>query len=170
MDDAAEAVHRIRPVPLSREGWTPFGWIPVADTDPSDGDHRLEFAWQDVHVNRIGHHRDEVPRLPDGLRCEVMYRHATHTQVVMPLDVPAVVVVAPADVSMRSRSDVDQVRAFVLERQQAVVLDRGTWHWGPYPIGADSVEIFNVQGLRYAEDNDSVDLDALGAPVDVLVD
>ena len=52
----------------------------------------------------------------------------------------------------------------------SIVLHRGTWHWGPYPVGADSVELFNVQGLRYAEDNDSVDLDALGAPVDVLMD
>ena len=36
------------------------------------------------------------PTVPGGLRCEVLFRHATHTQVVMPLDVTAVVVVAPA--------------------------------------------------------------------------
>ena len=51
-----------------------------------------------------------------------------------------------------------------------MVLHRGTWHWGPYPVGADSVRLFNVQGLRYREDNDSIDLDALGAPVDILMD
>jgi hypothetical protein len=51
-----------------------------------------------------------------------------------------------------------------------VVLHRGTWHWGPYPVGAESVRLFNVQGLRYREDNDSVDLLARGMPVDVLVD
>jgi hypothetical protein len=161
---------RITPVPLSGEGWAPFGWLPVADTDPRDGDHRLEFAWQDVHVNLIGHRRDEVPEFSGGLRCDVLFRHATHTQVVMPLDVPAVVVVAPAGVAMQAPSDVDQVRAFVLDTLQPIVLDRGTWHWGPYPLGSDSVELFNVQGLRYAEDNDSVDLAALGAPLDILVD
>ncbi len=165
-----QEVRQITPVPLTSDGWAPFGWLPVPDTDPRDGDHRLEFAWQDVHVNRIGHYRNEVPSVPGGLRCEVLFRHATHTQVVMPLDVRAVVVVAPASVSMQSPDDVDQVQAFILETLDPIVLHRGTWHWGPYPIGADYVELFNVQGLRYAEDNDSVDLAALGAPVDVLVE
>jgi hypothetical protein len=165
-----EDVRHITPAPLTPDGWAPFGWLPVADTDPRDGEHRLEFAWQDVHVNRIGHRRDEVPSVAGGLRCETLYRHATHTQVVMPLDVPAVVVVAPAGLDMASPSDADQVRAFVLKRLSPIVLHRGTWHWGPYPIGAESVELFNVQGLRYPEDNESVDLAGLGAPVDVLVD
>ena len=40
---------------LSEEAWAPFGWLPVADTDPRDGEHRLSFAWDDVHVNIIGH-------------------------------------------------------------------------------------------------------------------
>jgi len=164
-----EDIHRITPVPLTGDGWAPFGWLPVPDTDPRDGDHRLEFAWQDVHVNRIGHRRDEVPSVAGGLRCDVLFRHLTHTQVVMPLDVSAVIVVAPAEVTMRAPDDVAQVRAFVLEVQEPIVLHRGTWHWGPYPVGADSVELFNVQGLRYAEDNEHVDLGALGAPVDVLV-
>ena len=159
-----EDIHRITPVPLTGDGWAPFGWLPVPDTDPRDGDHRLEFAWQDVHVNRIGHRRDEVPSVAGGLRCDVLFRHLTHTQVVMPLDA-----LAPAEVTMRAADDVAQVRAFVLEVQEPIVLHRGTWHWGPYPIGADSVELFNVQGLRYAEDNEHVDLGALGAPVDVRV-
>ncbi len=157
-------------MPLTGEGWAPFGWLPVADTDPSDGDHRLEFAWHDVHVNLIGHRRDEVPAVAGGLRCEVLFRHATHTQVVMPLDVAAVVVVAPAG---RGHADARRRRpgrAFVLDHPPPIVLHRGTWHWGPYPIGADSVELFNVQGLRYAEDNDSVDLRRWALPLDVLID
>jgi hypothetical protein len=165
-----EEVRQLSPVRLTRDGWDPFGWLPVQDTDPRDGEHRLEFAWSDVHVNRIGHRRDEVPSVSGGLRCQVLFRHATHTQVVMPLDVTAVIVVAPADTAMDSPSDVERVRAFVLDTLEPVVLHRGTWHWGPYPIGAEYVELFNVQGLRYAEDNESVDLAALGAPVDVLVD
>jgi hypothetical protein len=166
----SEEVRRVTPVPLTSDGWAPFGWLPVPDTDPSDGDRRLEFAWQDVHVNLIGHRRDEVPEVSGGLRCDVLFRHATHTQVVMPLDVTAVVVVAPAALSMETATDVDEVRAFVLDTLQPIVLNRGTWHWGPYPVGAPSVEIFNVQGLRYAEDNDSVDLGALGAPLDIEMD
>jgi ureidoglycolate hydrolase len=121
-------------------------------------------------VNLIGHRRDEVPEVPGGLRCQVLFRHVTHTQVVMPLDVDAAVVVAPPGLDMVHVADVDQVQAFVLPKLSAIVLHRGTWHWGPYPIGAESVELFNVQGLRYREDNASVDLEALGAPLDVEIE
>ncbi len=163
-------VRRITPEPLTAEAWAPFGWLPVADTDPKDGAHRLQFSWEDPHVNVIGHRRDEVPEVPGGLRCQVLFRHATHTQVLMPLDVTAVVVVAAPTLDMSSPEDADRIRAFVLPPLSSLVLHRGTWHWGPYPVGAQSVALFNVQGLRYAEDNENVDLAALGAPVDVLMD
>jgi hypothetical protein len=163
------AVRQIRPGPIDAHSWSRFGWLPVADTDPADGEHRLEFAWDDVHVNRIGHRRDEVPESVGGLRCQILFRHVTHTQVLMPLDVPAVVAVAAPDVPMDRPADVDRVEAFLLEPLQAVVLHRGTWHWGPFPVVAESVELFNIQGLRYREDNQCADLSALGTAVDVLL-
>jgi ureidoglycolate hydrolase len=142
----------------------------VADTDPKDGDEVLEFTWGDPHVNLIGHRRDEVPEAPAGLRCQMLYRHATHTQTLMSMDVPAVVVVAPPGTSMTSPEDAEKIRAFELQPLEPLVLRRGTWHWGPFPIDAESVLLFNVQGLRYAEDNEMVDLEAQGAGVDVLLD
>jgi hypothetical protein len=163
------AVGRIRPKALTPEAWAPFGWVPVRDTDPEDGTGRLSFAWDDVHVNLIGHRRDEVPAVDGGLRCEVLFRHATHTQVVMPLDVAAVVVVAPAGADLDSPGGWEAIRAFTLPVLSSVVLHRGTWHWGPYPVDAESVQLFNVQGLRYREDNDRIDLAALGQSVDVLL-
>ncbi len=47
------------------------------------------------------------------------------------------------------------------------MLNRGTWHWGPFPIEGPEVRLFNVQGLRYAEDNRCVDLAGKGLAVDV---
>ena len=87
----------------------------------------------------------------------------------MPLDVAAVIVVAPAGVDLDRPADAEAIRAFVLPVLSSVVLHRGTWHWGPYPVDAESVRLFNVQGLRYQEDNDNVDLEARGMPVDVLL-
>jgi hypothetical protein len=49
------------------------------------------------------------------------------------------------------------------------VLHRGTWHWGPFPILGDEVRLFNVQGLRYAEDNRCMDLAGKGLSVDVVL-
>lgn len=160
---------RIEPEDLTPEGWAPFGWLPVADTDPADGKERLTYEWGDVHVNLIGHNLDEVPAVPGGLRCQVLFRHATHTQALMALDHPGVIVVAPAGVDPSSATGAESIRAFALPVLSPLVLHRGTWHWGPYPVGYDSVQLFNVQGLRYREDNDSVDLLAAGRPVDVIL-
>ena len=165
----SEERRRIGPEPLTEETWAPFGWLPVADTDPRDGDQRLTFEWSDVHVNLIGHARDEVPSTPDGLRCQMLYRHDTHTQTVMSLDVPAIIAVAPAAVDFTGPSDGQSIRVFRLEPLEPLVLHRGTWHWGPFPVDAAAVRLFNVQGLRYADDNACVDLAARGLDVDVVL-
>ena len=149
--------------------WEPFGWIPLPDTDPRDGSHRLAFDWSDAHVNLVAHTLDEVVSVEGGLRCDVLYRHDTHTQVLMPLDSDAVLAVAPAGIDFSHPTDADQVRAFLLRPQETIVLHKGTWHWGPFPLGADRVTLFNVQGLRYPEDNTSVDLAGKGLSIDVLV-
>jgi len=152
-------VQRIDAAPVTATSWAPFGWLPRPDTDPSDGQDTLHFAWDDAHLNTIQHTTDEVDATEHGLRCAVMYRHETHTQVLTPLDASSVLAVAPADTSFDDPDDLEAIRAFVLEPGETVVLHRGTWHWGPFPIrGAASVRLLNVQGRRYAEDNASVDL------------
>jgi ureidoglycolate hydrolase len=144
--------------PLTTEAWKPFGWLPVPDTDPRDAEHHLEFAWGDPHVNVIGHAYDEVAHTEAGAVCDVLYRHDTHTQTLMALNCAAIVAVAPAGVDFSDAAHLDTVRAFRLEPQQVFVLARGTWHWGPFPIDEPVVQLFNVQGKRYAEDNASVSL------------
>ena len=73
----------------------------------------------------------------DGrLRCELLNRHDTHTQTLMPMSGDALVVVAPADVDFSEPEHFDTVKAFVLPQHACVHLHRGTWHWGPYPVGA----------------------------------
>jgi ureidoglycolate hydrolase len=165
--DGPVTARAVIPEPLTEAAWSPFGWIPVADTDSRDGEHRLTFEWSDAHVNLIGHARNEVPQTDRGLRCEMLFRHDTHTQAVMALNVPAVIAVAPAGVEFSDAGDVETVRAFRLQPLESLVLHRGTWHWGPFPIEGPEVRLFNVQGLRYAEDNRCVDLAAKGFSVDI---
>jgi ureidoglycolate hydrolase len=155
--------------PLSEDAWAPFGWLPVADTDPRDGKQHMTFEWDDAHVNLIGHGRNEVPDTADGYRCEMLYRHDTHTQSLMPLNVPAVIAVAPANIEFTDEGEAKLIQAFRLEPLESLVLHRGTWHWGPFPILGDEVRLFNVQGLRYAEDNRCVDLAEKGLSVDVVL-
>jgi ureidoglycolate hydrolase len=160
---------QVRAAWLTEKAWEPFGWLPRADTDPRDGSQRLAFDWADAHVNLIGHSLDEVATVDGGLRCDVLYRHDTHTQVLMPLNGDAVVAVAPSRVDFSSPGDAGEVRAFLLRRQEAIVLFQGTWHWGPYPVGHERITLFNVQGLRYAEDNRDADLAGKGLSVEVLI-
>lgn len=163
-----EATHRVRAERLTEALWGPFGWLPVRDTDRRDGSNRLAFDWADVHVNLIAHDLAEVATVAGGLRCDGFFRHDSHTQVLMPLDSEAVIAVAPPAVEFSDVGDVDQVRAFVVHRLESFVLHRGTWHWGPFPIGSTTVNLFNVQGFRYAEDNARVDLAAKGLSIDIL--
>jgi ureidoglycolate hydrolase len=165
--DGSRTSKAVMAEPLTAAAWAPFGWVPVADTDPRDGEHRMTFEWADAHVNLIGHRRAEVPETDGGLRCEMLFRHDTHTQALMPLNVAAVIAVAPAGTEFEATEDAHTIRAFRIEPLESLVLHRGTWHWGPFPIDADEVRLFNVQGLRYAEDNRCVDLAAKGLAVDV---
>ena len=144
--------------PLTAAAWAPFGWLPVADTDPADAAIAYEFAWNDPHVNVISHAPAEVEHTDRGLVCDRFYRHDTHTQVLLPLDVPSVVAVAPAGVEFAELADLDTVRAFALAPLDGFALHRGTWHWGPFPTGDAPVHLWNVQGKRYAEDNRGVEL------------
>ena len=138
--------------PVTAEAFARFGVLP-----PDEGDGRptadLEFLNDDGWVNYIGHSLDEVEVVDGRLRCELLNRHDTHTQTLMPMSGPAVVVVAPAGVDFSRPEHLDTVRAFRLPQHACVHLRRGTWHWGPYPIGAGDVRIFNIQGRGYPDDN-----------------
>ncbi len=155
---------------LTAEAFRPFGWLPVADTDPRDGEARLHFEWADPHLNVIAHAPDEVDHAPTGdPLCAVLYRHATHTQALMSLNVDAVVAVAPADQTFTSAEDLNQVRAFRVPPLAPFVLHRGTWHWGPFPLGSEPVQLLNMQGLGYARDNANVNLpERTGAVLEVV--
>jgi ureidoglycolate hydrolase len=154
--------------PLAAEAWARYGWIPVADTDPADGAHRLVFEWNDVHLNVISHAPDEIDHTAHGLVCDGMFRHDSHTQALLTLDVVSVIAVAPAEVDFSDPADLDSVRAFLLRPLDSFVLHQGTWHWGPYPVAERPVTLYNVQGLRYAEDNTKVDLGSRALAFEVI--
>lgn len=154
--------------PFNAEMWAPFGWVPVRDTDPRDGRSRLVFQWADAHVNIISHRLDEVESTPRGLTCEMMFRHMTHTQALMVLNCPAVVAVAPASSELNGPADLAEVEAFLLQPHDSFALHQGTWHWGPFPVSDPQVDMFNVQGLRYGEDNTCARLAERGAAFTVV--
>ena len=69
-----------RAEPLTAEAWRAFGWLPVADTDPADGMHTLEFSWADPHLNVIGHTPDEVEHTVTARRRQPAVPATTRTR------------------------------------------------------------------------------------------
>jgi ureidoglycolate hydrolase len=154
--------------PLTAHAFAPFGALPLDEGDPEER-VALRFEWADPHLNYISHTYDEVEHTGRGARCDRFYRHDTHTQALMPLDGEAILAVAPAGVDFGQPDHLDEIRAFRLRPLDCFVLWRGTWHWGPFPLGRDPVRLLNLQGRRYREDNASVDLPArAGAVVEVI--
>jgi ureidoglycolate hydrolase len=145
--------------PFTPDAWGEYGWMPVPDDDPTDGIHALEFSWQDAHLNYISHTPDEVERVGDNFIVTRLYHHDTHTQALMPLNCRSLIAVAPAFVDFSYPAQVESVRAFLLDPLVCIVLHRGTWHYGPFPLGTEPVRILNLQGRRYEEDSAYVDLD-----------
>ncbi len=136
---------------MTQRSWSAFGTIP---TDEGGAASPLEFLWDDGNVNFISHSRDEITFTDEGLAiCELLNRHDTHTQTLMPMDCDGFVVVAPAEVDFSKPEHFEAIRAFVLPHHSVVHLRRGTWHWGPYPVSAQSIRLFNIQGTGYTKDN-----------------
>jgi ureidoglycolate hydrolase len=143
---------RLDLAPVTAAAFAPFGVLP-----PDEGDGHatadLEFVKNDGWVNYIAHSLDEIEVTDDGYRCDLVNRHDTHTQTLMPTSGRALIVVAPAAVDFSDAADLYPVRAFEIPQYACVHLARGTWHWGPYPLGAPAVRIFNIQGRGYPDDN-----------------
>jgi ureidoglycolate hydrolase len=161
MTGAAARVIELHEQPLTPESFAPFGVLP-----PEEGDGAptadLEFLLDDGWVNYISHSVDEIDVIDGALRCDVLNRHDTHTQTLMPVDADAVMVVAPPGVDFSQAGHLDTVRAFAVPRHSCVHLHRGTWHWGPYPSSEPRVRIFNIQGRGYPTDNTVAHLSRLG--------
>ena len=157
---------------LTADAFAPFGWIPLPDTDPADGTHTLTYEWADPHLNVIAHAFDEIEHTESGAaRCDRLFRHDSQTQALLPLNVDAIVAVAPARTDFSKREDLDRIRAFYLRQLDCIVLHQGTWHWGPFPLGPQPVRLLNVQGRGYLADNESVDLpEAVGGSIEVIVE
>jgi ureidoglycolate hydrolase len=128
--------------PLISERWQPFGQVIGADDCMLELRHGAEF------------HLDVLTYEWKPLRCELLNRHHTASQALIPLGgEPAVVVVAPPEVDFNDPSDLDTLRAFTISGAQGINLAIATWHWGPYPLGPQ-VRLANIQARDVANDNE----------------
>jgi ureidoglycolate hydrolase len=149
---ADRAIRRLLAQRLTPDRFAPFGVLPTDEGGPGPTAD-LEFTRADGWVNFISHAASEVEHGPTGPRCDHLNRHDTHTQTLVPMDGDALLVVAPPAAAFAATADLDLVAAFLIPQHQPVHLHRGTWHWGPYPVGRASVRLLNIQGRGWPTDN-----------------
>jgi ureidoglycolate lyase len=150
--------HTVRAEPLSAPAFAPFGQVLAV------GDAAMELRDGEVfHLNVL--HYDRKP-----LRCDHLNRHHKATQALVALAGKAtLLVVAPAAYDFSTDDHLAHLRAFVCDGTAGVNLALGTWHWGPYPI-TDHVDLVNVQGKGFADDNEIAHLERdLGVVVEVVL-
>ena len=145
---------------LTPEAFAPFGDVLAVEPHEASIEVRDGETWL---LNVLSY--DHRP-----LVCDHLNAHHRATQALVPLGSrPAVLVVAPPGATFDDAGDLATVRAFVLDGRAAVNLGLGTWHWGPYPV-ADRVDLLNLQGRGFADDNEVADLAGdLDAVVRVLL-
>jgi ureidoglycolate lyase len=144
--------------PLTPTAFDPFGQVIAS------GDMVMELRdGEEFHLNVLSY--DHQP-----LMCDHLNRHHRATQALIALGGrPTVVVVAPADVDLSTREHLSSVRAFLCDGTAGINLALGTWHWGPYPL-MDHVDLVNVQGRGFADDNEVAHLERdLGVVVRVTL-
>lgn len=150
--------HHVQAEPLSARTFAPFGQV------VREGDMAMELRdGEEFHLNVL--HYDRKP-----LRCDHLNRHHRATQMLVALaGKPTLLVVAPGALDFSSRQHLEEIRAFVCDGTAGVNLALGTWHWGPYPI-TDHVDLVNVQGRGFADDNEVAHLERdLGAVIEVVL-
>jgi ureidoglycolate hydrolase len=134
--------------PLTAESFAPFGQLLAAEPDEALIEVRDGEEWI-LNVLTYEHH---------DLVCDHLNAHHKATQALLPMgSQPALLVVAPPGTTFAEPADLDTIRAFVMDGTAGVNLAFGTWHWGPYPIGP-RVDLLNLQGRGFADDNEIVNL------------
>jgi len=142
--------------PLTAAAFAPFGQVIAT------GDMVMELRdGERFHLNVLSYDRHP-------LVCDHLNRHHRATQALVALaGRPTLVVVAPSELDFSSREHLASVRAFVCDGTAGINIALSTWHWGPYPL-MDHVDLVNVQGGGFADDNEVAHLERdLGVVVTV---
>lgn len=151
-------VRFVRAEPLREKTFASFGQVIGRGEQTMQLRDGEEFALNVLHYD----HRP--------LRCDHLNRHHRATQALIPLGGrPALIVVAPSHLDFTRAEHLDSVRAFILDGTAGINLALATWHWGPYPL-MDDVDLVNVQGRGFEDDNEVADLSAaLDTTIEVLL-
>jgi ureidoglycolate hydrolase len=124
---------------LTTEAFAPFGQL-VTRPDAIAIEPGAVHGWARLATARLQGEVEvgwlELLRRP--VEVTQMEHHLGTQEMIVPLDVPLVVPVAPADPAADAIPDPELIEAFVVEPGQALVMDNSGWHWLPFPTEGES--------------------------------
>lgn len=152
---------------LTPEGFKPFGTVLVPQTEKPTITSEVLDCWD---VKDLG--------LGDGLVQYItvksrpfafskMERHVKTPEVLIPLDGSGIFPLAPASKldDPKALPPVDEITAFVLDGTKAVILEKGVWHWPPFPITETASYLVMFRKGTVEDDLDIKDLAAKGVTI-----
>jgi ureidoglycolate lyase len=125
--------------PLTTESFAPFGQL-ITVPDELEVEPGAVHGWSrmataefpgEVEVGWL-----KVVKRPAEV--SQMEHHLGTPEMLVPLDVPLLVPVAPADENADAIPDPDRIEAFVVEPGQALIFDKSGWHWLAFPMEGES--------------------------------
>ena len=123
--------------PISAEAFAPYGQVVTAQAANPDG--------RDVSLTEVeGVDLSGGPAIIRALTFRWrkfsfthLEQHSSFTQAFLPADgKPALVVVATPIDEAGSDPDLGTLKAFILDGAQGILLNKGTWHFAPFPLVA----------------------------------
>ena len=139
-------IRTIVPQPLTVEDFAPFGEAilrPVKDESLTKAADHWE-CWFGVGdltpgTSTLGIVTTRWTDKP----IDVMEAHSAR-ELLMPIDKPIVQAVAPnADMDdIDTKPVLDEVRAFIIEPGQAIIMDAGSWHYAAVPFEGEAIYYF----------------------------
>jgi ureidoglycolate lyase len=140
-------IKTVRVEPISKEAFAPFGTLLAAEGDR----HRIEMYGSVIDVFTAGKIDSDVPveifmsrSSVREFRVRFLERHMLLAQMFVPLCGTPFVAVAARPDAPEDKNGIpllDEIRAFLVPGDKAVMIHRGTWHEPPFPLVDDSLRL-----------------------------
>jgi ureidoglycolate lyase len=125
----------VRAEPISAEAFAPYGQVVTAQAANPDGRDVSLTVVQDVDFSGGPTIIRALTFRWRAFSFTHLEQHGSFTQAFLPADgKPALVVVAMPVGAVGSDPDLDTLKAFVLDGTQGILLNKGTWHFAPFPL------------------------------------
>jgi len=120
--------------PISAEAFAPYGKVITSRSPDPDG-RNVTLAVVDADFTGGPTIIRALTFRFRGFSFTHLEQHGSFTQAFLPADgKPAIVVVAKPVAEVGSDPDLSTLKAFILDGTQGILLDKGAWHFAPFPL------------------------------------